>query len=162
MGIQFQFPAQVKIAQALAPATDAAGRSGAWVKLTEAPKLYVVAHITQGNAATVALTFQQAQDTAGTGAKALSGNVRIWANQDTSVNDTLVAQTSATSFTTSAAVKNKIVVFEIEPRAALDINNGFNSIQVITGASNVANITEALYFAPFPNFQQATPPTIVA
>jgi hypothetical protein len=55
----------------------------------------------------------------------------------------LVKQTAAASFTTSAAVKRKIVIFEIDP-AALDVANGFDCVRAVTGASNAANITSAL------------------
>lgn len=162
MGVQFQLPAQASIVEAISPAADAGGRSGAWISLKNAIKAYVLVNITQGNAATVALTFQQATAIAGTGAKALaSGNMRIWANQDVSVNDTLTEVTAAQSFTTSAAVKNKLVLFEINPAEVMDINNGFDCIQVITGASNAANITQAVYILTPLGFSQATPPSAV-
>jgi hypothetical protein len=64
------------------------------------------------------------------------------------------------SYTTDAGVKNKIVVFQIDP-ATLDIANGFDCIVVKTGASNVANITQAVYLLD-ERYQQATPPTAIA
>lgn len=130
---------------ALAPAADAAGRNGAWVDLSKAQAALIEVLITQGNAATVALTFEQAQDVSGTGAKALSGNLKIWANQDVATNDTLVAAADAKTFTTSAALKNKQVIFKAIPDRVLDKNNGFKYIRVITGASNAANITAGTY-----------------
>ena len=62
----------------------------------------------------------------------------IWTNQDTSVNDTLTLQTAAASFTSSAALKNKIVIFEIDA-SALDVANSFVYVAAQTGASNAAN-----------------------
>lgn len=162
MGVQYELPAVVKLAEALAPAADAAGRSGDWVSLKHATKLYVLVNITNGHATAVPITFQQAKDNSGTGAKALTGNLRIWANSDTAASDTLVAQTAAKTFSTAAAVKNVMVLFEVEPRVALDINNGFTHIQVVTGASNAANITQASYLAVPVTFQQETPLSITA
>lgn len=162
MAVQYSLTAQAKLVQGLAPAADAAGRSGAWVSLKGAHKAYVIFHTTQGNAATIALTFQQASDVSGTGAKALTGNMSIWANQDTATSDTLVAQTAAKTFTTSAAVKNKMVVFEIIPQTVLDVNNGFDCIQIITGSSNAANITFAGYVLTPLGYQQETPVSAVA
>lgn len=130
---------------ALAPAADAAGRSGDWIDVSKGQALLVCVTITQGHATPPAITFQQATDTAGTGAKALTGNLKIWANQDTDASDTLVAQTDAKTFTPSAALKNKQVFFKLDPRSALDINGGFKAVKVITGASNAANITFADY-----------------
>lgn len=124
-----------------APATDAAGRTSTYVSMKNMNgKAYIVCNITQGNAATIALTPVQATAVAGTGSKGLTNNVAIWVNQDTAAGDTFTRQTDAKTFTTSAAVKNKTVIFEI-PASALDINNDFDCIGLTTGASNAANIT---------------------
>ena len=93
-------------------------------------------------AATVQLSVLQATDVSGTGSKPINA-VPIWLVADTSVADALAAQTAAASFTTSATTKDKIVVFEILPEAAMDMANAFDCIAVQTGASNAANITEA-------------------
>jgi len=128
----------------LAPATDAAGRTSAvYPSLKNAVKAWIVAYITQGNAATVALVPVQATAVAGTGSKVLANVVPIWANLDVAADDTLPQATSAVNYTTDAGVKNKIVVFEIDP-ANLDVANGFDCIGLTTGASDVANITSAL------------------
>ncbi len=158
---QFTLPNEAKLVEALAPATDAAGRNAAKVSLKNASKAYIIVHIAQGNAATIALTPQQAQDVAGTGAKALSAAVPIWSNLDTAASDTLVRRADAVSYTTDAAVKNKIVVFEIDP-AQFDIDNGFDCLFFSTGASNVANLTQAEYLLTDLRYQQATPPSATA
>jgi hypothetical protein len=149
---------------ALAPAADAAGRSGQWVGVKNTHKLYVVVNVNQGNAAPVTLTFQQATSAAGAGAKALSGSAFIWANQaqaQAAGGDTLTQQTSAASFATSAAIAAKKVIFEVILEDCLDINNGFCYVQVITSASNAANITQADYFLIPGRFQQQLPPSAV-
>lgn len=153
-------PEKYKIVAALNPATDAAGRTGAYVSLKNVNVAFVVVHITQGNAATIALTIEQATAVAGTSSKAITASVPIWSNLDVSASDTLVRRTDAVSYTTDAGVKNKIVVFQIDP-ATLDIANGFDCIVVKTGASNVANITQAVYLLD-ERYQQATPPTAIA
>ncbi len=125
----------------LAPAADAAGRSSAYLSLKNAVKAWVVAYIEQGNAATIALTLQQASAVAGTGSKAINA-VRIWTKLDEASAD-FTAQTEAASYTTDAALKKKIVIFEIDPAKAFDVANDFDCLRVTTGASNVANITSA-------------------
>lgn len=147
-----------KIVEVLVPATDAAGRAGVGFSLKNYRRAIIVVHIVQGNAATILLTPEQCTAVAGTGAKALSQNTRIWANLDTSVNDTLVRATDAKNYTTDAAVKNKIVVFEVDA-ASLDQANSFDCLRLSTGASNVANLTQAIAYLMDPRYPQATPPS---
>lgn len=157
MSYPFSLAQNAKLVEVLAPATDAAGRNGTGVSLKNAHKAYIVYHITQGNAATVLLTPQQCTAVAGTGAKAIP-TTRVWANLDTSVSDALVQATDALNYTTDAAVKNKIVVFEIDP-ASLDVAGGFDCIRANTGASNVANITQAMGLLVPLRYSETTPPS---
>lgn len=159
MAVQTSLPVIAKFPEGLAPAADAGGRTSAYVSLKNVVKAYVVVYMDQGNAATVTLSVLQATAVAGTGSKAISNACPIWANQDSAASDTLVAQTAATTFTTSAAVKHKIVMFEIIPQSHLDLANGYDCIAVSTGASNAANITSALFFLTPLGYQQATPPS---
>ena len=93
-GRQFSMPYQIPPVGLLPPAADAAGRTSAYHSLKNALKAYVVFHVNQGNAATVALSLLQATDVAGDGSKAL-GATPIWLVADTSVSDALVAQAAA-------------------------------------------------------------------
>lgn len=144
---------------ALNPAADAGGRSGLWAGAKFAHKAYIVAKLTQGNAAQVTFSFQQALNASGGSAKALSGNLNIWANQavtQAASGDTMTLQTPGTSFQCSAALANKIVVFELVPEECFDLVNGFCYFQVITSASNAANITQADYFLIPARYAQQT------
>ena len=51
--MNINIPEDIKIVNLLAPAADAAGRTGAYVSLKNAIKAFIVVHLTQGNAATV-------------------------------------------------------------------------------------------------------------
>ena len=152
-------PEVFKVVEAMPNATDAAGRTGRYVSLKNATCCYVELAITQGNAATIALSIEQATAVAGTGTKVLATAVPIWSNLDTAATDTLVRRTDAVNITTDAGVKNKIVIFQIDP-ATLDAVNGFDCVTVKTGASNVANITGARYWIQN-RYQQATPPAAI-
>jgi hypothetical protein len=143
MARQFSVPAQLPPIMLLAPAADAAGRTSAYRSLRDCLKGWVICHINQGNAAPVTVSLLQATAVAGNGSKALLNTTPIWANINTGANDSYVKQTAATSFTTDAGTNDKIVIFEIQPESCLDVVNGFNSIAVVTSASNAANITEA-------------------
>ena len=145
MARQFSMPYQIPPVSLLPAATDAAGRTGGYRSLRNALKAYIVAEVNQGNAATVQFTPLQAKDSSGTGSKAINA-VPIWLNDNTATSDALAVQAAAANFTTDATTVDKLVVFEIEPEAALDLANGFNHIALQTGASNAANITRAELF----------------
>lgn len=149
-----------KVVEALTPATDAAGRTGDYVSLKNAMKAIVLCQVAQGDANTVDFSINQAEAVAGTNSKALGDHARIWVQQDCANNDTLALQTSlGDNFTTNAGVKHKMVVFEVDP-ATLDTANGFDCITVITGASNVGNLTSAVYLLES-TYPGATPPAAI-
>lgn len=160
MSLSFHLVEGAKIVEAMTPATDAAGRTGDYISLKDAARVFVVVHIAQGNAATVALTLHQATTVAAGSEKAIANVVPIWSNLDTSLTDTLVARTAAVSYTTDAALKNKIVVFQVDA-ASLDVSGGFDCLTLKTGASNVANLTQAIYYLVGHRYPQATPPAAI-
>jgi hypothetical protein len=148
-----------QITAVLDPATDAAGRTGRYVRTREAHKMTFVFNILQGNAATIALSCLQATSAAGAGAKACTTSHRWWACLDVATTDLLVRQADGLSFTTDAGVKTKVVICEVDP-TGLDMAGGFLYVAPVTGASNAANLTSAIA-AAFPlRFAQAQPPSI--
>lgn len=157
---QISLVENAKVVQVLQPATDAAGRTGAYINTALASKVSLIFHVTQGNAATILLSLLQATDAAGTGSKA-GPTVQIWSNLDCAASDTMVRRTDAATYTTDAGVKHKIVVFEFDA-SALDVANSFQYVTISTGASNAANLTEAKAVLVGIRYQQATPPTAIA
>ena len=157
MARQFSMPYQIPPVGLLPPAADASGRTSSYRDLLNAMKAYVVVHVNQGNAAQVTLSILQAQDVNGTNAKAV-GVMPIWLTAATATSDALAVQTAAATFQTSAAVADKIVVFEITPEMCLDLVNGFHTIAVQTSASNAANITAAELFI-LGSYQGASDPS---
>jgi len=160
MARQFSLPMILPPVSLLTPAADAAGRTSRYVKLGKADKAWIICHVNQGNAAQVTLTPLQAQDTSGTGSKAIAAT-QIWTDLDEATLDLFTKQANAASFQTDAATKDKIVIFEISPQDCMDMANGFNTIAVQTSASNAANITEASIYA-LATYEQAQPPTILS
>lgn len=156
----FTLPENAKQLGALKPATDAAGRTGRYFNLAFGHKAYLVFHIDQGNAATIVCDLLQATSAAGAGAKVLTGLRRIWTNLDLVTNDTYARQADALSFTTDAAVKEKLVIIEVNP-SDLDLTNSFTYIAPRTGASNVANLTSAQIFI-VPQYPGAGQPSYTA
>jgi len=153
----FSLVDQAQTVELLAPAADAAGRTSVYVTMKSAHKAFIVCHLTQGNAAVVALNLLQAQDVAGTGSKA-GPAVRIAADLDAAAGDAFTQETPANTFSTDAALKNKIVIFEV-PAEALDLANGFRTIAIETGASNAANITAAIAILTPERYAGDSPPS---
>ena len=155
---KFCFPEQCKIVEAITPQAGAA-LTGDYVSLKNAHRAFVLVHINQAAANTVAITIEQASAVALTGSKAITVAVPIWANLDCAASDALVRRTDAVAYTTDAGTKHKLVVFEIDP-ATLDTANGFDCITVKTGASNAANITSAVYVLDS-RYPSASPPSVI-
>jgi len=118
--------------------------TGDYISLKKTGHVSVMVHITQATADVVAITLEQATAVAGTGSKALAVDVPIFLVADTATSDLLVAQTPGVAYTTLAAAKHKIVVFEV-PAEALDLANGFDCLTVKTAASHASNLTSAVY-----------------
>jgi len=131
---------------------------GAYVSLRDAEKCFVLVHVNQANAATMGITIEQATDVTGTGSKAITYAVPIWADQDCAATDALVRQNDAVAFTTSATLKRKLIIFQIDP-SHMDVNNGFDCITVKTAASDVSNITAAQYILSDLRYGGSTPPS---
>ncbi len=152
-------PESIKPVSLMAPAADAAGRTSAYISLKNVHRCWLVVHVEQGHAATILLSPLQATAVAGTASKVFANAVPVWACQDAAADDSLEAQTAAVNFTTSAAVKSKIVVFEIDP-AKLDVAGGFDCIGLSTGASNAGNITSAMAYCAM-RYASADPPSVL-
>lgn len=157
MTLPFSLPQSFKIVEAITPQAGGAISSD-YVSLKNVHKAWILVHIAQAHIAPMAITVEQASDVAGTGHIPIVNVVPIWANEDCAATDTLVEQTAAVAFTTSAAQKHKLVIFEIDP-ALFTLANA-DCIKVVTAASDVTNITSALFILAM-RYQQTTPPTTI-
>lgn len=152
-------PESLKPVRCLQPTTMGSILTGDYVSLKNVDMCYIVAHLTQGNAATQKLTPLQATAVAGTSAKVLATTVPIFSNLDAATNDILTKRTAANSYTTDAAVKHKTIVFQVDP-AVLDIANGFDCISCEAAASNAGNILSIQYFLKMRYAEDAAPAVI--
>lgn len=134
-----------KVVQAVEPKTTNAAITGAYVSLKNVNTATVIVNLTQAVGHTTVVSLYQTQDVSGTGAKALSNNVPVWANEDVSSGDSLIRKADGVSYTVTNTAKNKQVVFHIDP-AKLDVNDGFTCLNVRIGASTQAtNFASAEY-----------------
>jgi hypothetical protein len=135
-------PEGLKPIEAITPQAGAA-ITGYYISLKNAVRVYVVVHINQAAANTVGITLEQATSIAAGATTPITVSVPIWANEDCVASDRLVEQTAAVGFTTSAAQKHKMVVFEVDPATLAPT---FDCLTVKTGASAAGNITSAMYY----------------
>lgn len=159
MSRQVSLPVNFKIVQMLNPKTTNASLTSQVISLKGADKAWVVFEFTQAAGHATAPTLLQATSI-GAGTNKAGPSVPIWANEDTAATDTLVKKTSAASYAVTNDVKNKQVVFEIDP-AALDVNGGYDCIYFTIGTSSQAtNFVSATAYLKT-SYQQATPPSAI-
>lgn len=158
MSRPFQIPANLKPVELFNPKTTNAALSSKVVSLKNAVKAFAVFHFTQAVGFASTPTLVQATNIAAATNKA-GPVVPIWANEDTAATDTLVkAAAEAASYAVAADVKNKIVVFEIDP-ARLDITNGYDCIYFTIGTSSQATNFVSADLYVLNAYEQATPPS---
>lgn len=150
-------PTKFKIVQAFAPKTTNAALTSQVVTLKGAVKAWLVLHFTNAVGFASVPTIKQAT-TIAAGTNAAGPTCRIWANEDTAATDTLVAQTAGASYTMAADVKNKMVVFEIDPASLTDT---YVCVYCTIATSSQATDFVSGEWLIQQNFAQATPPTAI-
>jgi hypothetical protein len=83
--------------------------------------------------------------------------VPVWVNADCAATDTLVRQTDAVAFSTAAAIKNVLVVFEVKPESL----GAYDCLVVKVASGNSSNIVSATYNLVGLRYSQATPPAAI-
>jgi len=141
--------------EALAPQTNAGALTGDFINMGKAGHVTVAVHITQATTDEVAITLEQATDVSASGAKAIAKEVPIFTNQDCAGGDAFTAQTPAVAFTTSTAIKHKLVLFEVSAEH-LDVAGGFSCLRVKCAASHASNIVSALYIPGLRRYSDAS------
>jgi hypothetical protein len=130
-----------------------------YVDARYAQMVWISIHAAQADATPLAFTIEQATSFTGTGTKVITVALPIWSNLDTSVagsQDLLVRRTAAVGYTTDVGVKNKHIVFQLDP-ATLDTANGFRWIILKCGAGAATSYVAAEFILDT-RYKQATPP----
>jgi len=149
-----------KVISGTTPVTTNGGVTGDYVSLKNANKAWIVCKLTQAVGHATALAPKQATAVAGTGVKVFANTLKINANEDTSASDTLAAQTAAVNYSVTNDIKNKIVVFEIDP-ADLDTANDFDCITLVASDSSQAtNFIDVTYILDM-KYKEDVPPAAI-
>jgi len=146
-----------KIVQAIQPRTTNGGITCDYVSLKNAIRAWIIVSLTQAVGHATGIDPKRATAVDGTGAVALGTAVPIWANEDVAASDTLVKQTSAVTYDVTNDIKNKKIIFLIDPVAigAYDVLGC--SLDDSSQASNFASV---LYLLET-RYPQGTPPTAI-
>lgn len=128
--------------------------------------VYLVINLKQAAAHATVLTPKRATAVAGTNVTGLATAAvcRIWANEDTAASDTLVAQTAAIAYTVTADIKNKVVIFEIDPNTLGEYSAGvpYDVIGLgISASSEATNFACANAYISDLRYGGTTPPSII-
>ncbi|MEH7503283.1 hypothetical protein V7152_14940 [Neobacillus drentensis] len=154
------FIEKYNVVQGAQPQTTNTAVNSKYVSLKNAIVAFVVVQLTQAVGHATQISLFQAKDVGGTGAVALASAVPVWANEDAVATDQFARKTDGISYAVTNDVKNKTVVFQIEP-SKLDINNGFTSIQARIGASAQATNFASIEILVDNKYEQATLPSVL-
>ena len=125
----------VAVLATISPVSQGAGTANSgWVSMADFEIMGVVDVGVFGASATVDAKFQQAQDSSGTGAKDITGKA--------------ITQLLA------AGGNNKQAIINVRG-SELDVNNGFNYVQLSVTVGTAATLISAHVFGVNPNFATA-------
>jgi hypothetical protein len=151
-------PSECKVVQLKSPTTTSSAITTRYVSLKNALKAWIVVNLTQAVGHATPLTPRRATDVAGSGAANLAGNVLIWACEDTVLGE-IAPVPAAGSYTVASDIKNKQVIFEVDPAA---LGEGFDCLALLIGASaQITNFASVDVYL-LSRYQQATPPSALA
>ena len=151
----------------------AGAADGDWVSLKAYDHVGILVYVTQGNAATTAITVDAATSVAGANLNASITMNDWWYITDTAIgtdagtnSDAWTKGAAATSITTSATGSGASAYY-IEVNAddlvtgtsAFTATTQYDCIQLKLGASNVANIIAAFYVMMPSRYAQSVSPT---
>lgn len=146
-----------KVVQLAQPQTTNGGVTSDVVSLKNAIRATIIVHLTQAVGHASVVSLRQATDVAA-GTTAAGPASQAWLNEDVAASDTLVKQTDAAAITVTNNIKNKMVVFEVDPAA---LTEGYDCVYVTIGDSSQATNLCSIEAIIKSNYQRATPPAAI-
>ena len=128
-----------KIIQALAPTTQGAADDGDYISMKDAHAVWTVINV---SAATTSVTFtpKNASTYAGTGAAAVDGGCKFWANTNTTSLDRMTASTNSTAYTLTDNANKALVVCRYDPSNAPSSHECFSMTCSTAGAAAAGTV----------------------
>ena len=154
----------MKVVTALAPGEGAnAATFSQGICLKYVHRLFVIVnYVDTGVGATITLWRDTDVGMATANLALLGNNVRIWANADTDVTDTLVRQADGIGYTFGDGNTSQQVVFEVDPSSLGETANyvQYDCLDVYFDFMPVAEHASVEYIA-MTRYPQALPPSII-
>ena len=135
-----------------------AERTCDYVSLKNVHMAWIIILLTQTAGHETLLQPQVATGVTPAGATSITFATDIWVNEDTATSDTLVKQTSATSFSVAGDIARKMVVFRIDPADVVAQGSTYDCIGCVIESSKQLNYVAGVYVL-YERYKQATPPT---
>ena len=146
MGLYPRIPEDAVPVVLTAPVTTNGGVTTDYMSLKLAHMVYIVAIFTEAAGHASGIDVTQATAVDGSGVKAITNTLPIWANTDISATSVLTRQTDAITYNVDVGTTNQIVIMQVDP-AGFDIDGGFDCLGVTVDNSNqVANFVTVLAF----------------
>ncbi len=158
MALPWSLYENLKVVQLASPETTNTGKTSDVISLKNAHKAWIVVDMTQAVAHATLLTPMQATNVAAGTNAVLAKVVPIRANEDCAATDTLVPQTAAINYTVTADVKDKQIIFEIDPASLTD---GYVCVYIIAADSSQASDLWSVTACLATRYPQETPPSAI-
>ena len=143
------------------PANTFAETTCDYVSLKDTIMAWIVLQFDQATGHETVIQPQVATSVLPTGATSITFEADIWSNEDTATTDTLVKQTSATSYTVEGDVTKKMVVIKIDPSKVVAQGVNYDCLGcTISDSKAQANYVCGLYVLQ-QRMPQETPRTVL-
>ena len=130
-------PLVPQIVSLQAAVTTNAANTSDYINCAKAEMIYFACQLQNAAADATVLSIYQATSAAAGGEKVIANAVPIFYSNDTVTTSNMTQATAAVSYTVSASVKQKLVIFQLDP-AALDLDNDFAFAAIHSTASTKA------------------------
>lgn len=125
--------------------TTNGGVTGDYINMKNVIRAFIVVTLKQAVAHATGIDPVQATAAAGTGSKAFTKTLPVWANEDVSVDSTLEKKTQAVTYNVATTAKTKKIVFQVDPEK-MDLDNGFGFLGVtVDNSSQATNFCNVEY-----------------
>lgn len=140
--------------------TDGAGRTSDAISLKNVQRCWVVCSSAHAAATACVWTLMQATDVAIGTNKVLTNAVPITYNADCASSDVMSRATAAKNYTDAAAATHQIVIFQVDPDVALDVDGGYDCLYVTTGGAAANTVMSVIALCEM-RYEGETVPTVI-
>lgn len=158
MALPWSLFENLKVVQLASPETTNGAKTSDVISLKNAHKAWIVVDMTQAVGHATLLTPRQSTDVAAGTNAVLVKVVPIRANEDCGDTDTLVAQTAAINYTVTNDIKDKQIIFEIDP---VLLTAGYDCVYITAATSSQASNYWSVTAYLATRYPQATPPSAI-